>query len=173
MPFRCLPPDKYFSNRTGTVMADSKFGYQTWALAIYLFSTCSKGIFSMKLHRELGISQKSAWHLGHRLRAGFASPSGLLASPDEEDEIFVGGKARNKHQSQKLLAERGPVCKQQVAEARDRRSGRTTAAPVEDAGELRQGFVASYARAGAAVDTDEAAAYAWMPEYAHEAVNIP
>ena len=65
MSYRCRPCDKRFSVRTGTVMADSRLGYQTWALAIYLFTTCLKGISSMKPHPELGISHKSACHLGH------------------------------------------------------------------------------------------------------------
>ena len=71
MRYRCRPCGKRFSVRTGTVMADPRLGCQTWALAIYLLSTCLKGISSMKLHREMVISQKFAWHLGHRLaRAG-------------------------------------------------------------------------------------------------------
>ena len=172
MPYRCRPCDKHFSVRTGTVMTDSKLGYQTWALAIYLFSTCLKGISSMKLHRELGISQKSAWHLGHRLRAGFASPGGLFAGPVEVDEIYVGGKQRNKHASKKLHAGRGTVGKQPVAGARDRATGEVAAEPVErTTKEALQGFVREHARPGVAVHTDEASSYASLTEYAHEAVN--
>lgn len=172
MPYRCRPCDKRFSVRTGSVMADSKLGYQTWALAIYLFSTCLKGISSMKLHRELGICQKSAWHLGHRLREGFANPGGLFAGPVEVDEIYIGGKERNKHESRKLHAGRGAVGKQPVAGARDRASGRITARPVAGtAKQPLQAFVREHARAGAAVHTDELAAYAGMEEYAHEAVT--
>ena len=71
MPFRCREKEcaKRFSVRTGTVMQSSKLGYQTWAIAAYLMSTNLKGISSMKLHREVDITQKSAWHLAHRLRA--------------------------------------------------------------------------------------------------------
>ncbi len=57
-----------FSLRSGTVMQGSKLGYQVWAIAIYLVTTGLKGVASMKLHRDLGITQKSAWHLAHRIR---------------------------------------------------------------------------------------------------------
>ena len=81
MPYRCRGCRKRFSVRTDSVMADTKLGYRTWALAIYLLSTGIKGISSMKLSRELGITQKSAWHLGHRLRSGFARPRRLVRGP--------------------------------------------------------------------------------------------
>ena len=57
-----------FSVKTGTVMQSSKLGYQTWAIAACLVTTNLKGVSSMKLHRDLEITQKSAWHLMHRLR---------------------------------------------------------------------------------------------------------
>ena len=63
MPYRCRDCRQRFSTRTGTTMADSKLGYQKWAIAIYLVTTSLKGVSSMKLHRDLGITQKSAWHL--------------------------------------------------------------------------------------------------------------
>ena len=69
MPYRCRDCRKFFSVRTGTVMAKSKLGYQTWVLAIYLLTTGIKGTSSIKLHRDLGITQKTAWHLAHRIRA--------------------------------------------------------------------------------------------------------
>ena len=68
MPYRCKDCRKHFSVRTGTVMQSSKIGYQSWAISIYLFTTGIKGISSMKLHRDLGITQKSAWFMAHRLR---------------------------------------------------------------------------------------------------------
>ena len=70
MTHRCrdCPNRPMFSLRTGTVMQGSNLGYQTWAIAIYLLTTGIKGTSSLKLHRDLEITQKSAWFLMHRLR---------------------------------------------------------------------------------------------------------
>ena len=140
MPYRCRSWRKRFSVRTGTVMADTKLGHRTWALAIHLFSTCIQGISSMKLSRELNVTQESAWHFGHRLRAG-------CARPVEVNEVNLGGKESNKHAGNKLRAGRGTVGKQPVVGARDRTSGRVDARPVPNTtnGEL-QGFVRETAR---------------------------
>ena len=172
MPYRCRSCRKRFSVRTGSVMADTKLGYRTWALAIYLLCTGLKGISSMKLSRELGITQKSAWHLGHRLRAGFARPADLFAGPVEVDEVYIGGRERNKHASKKLNAGRGTVGKQPVAGARNRASGHVAARPVADTSKQElQGFVKEQASPGAAVHTDTASSYASMEGFEHAAVN--
>ena len=68
MTHRCRTCREWFSVRTGTVMQNSKLGYQVWVFASYLMSTSLKGASSMKLHRDLEVKQKTAWHLAHRLR---------------------------------------------------------------------------------------------------------
>ena len=164
MPFRCREKAcaKRFSVRTGTVMQSSKLGYQTWAIAIYLMTTNLKGISSMKLHRELEITQKSAWHLAHRLRdmlrATHAAP---MAGPLEADETFVGGKAKNMHAAKrKQLTGRGGVDKMAVAGVKDRATGRVRASVVERVdGPTLTGFVEDHAAPDAIVYTDEATAY--------------
>ena len=172
MPYRCRPCRKRFSVRTGTVMADTKLGYRCWAPAIYLVSTSIKGISSMQPGRELGVSQKSAWHLGHRLRTGFARPEDLFSGPVEVDEVFIGGKERNKHECRKLKAVRGTVGKQPVAGARDRVTGQVVARPVANTSRVElQGFVVERVRRGAAVHTDTSPAYASMKGFEHDVVN--
>jgi transposase-like protein len=107
MPYHCRDCRKFFSAKTGTVMQSSKLGYQKWALAIYILTTNIKGTSSMKLHRDLGIGQKAAWHLGHRVRETWRKGTGNpFVGPVEVDETYVGGKERNKHESKKLKAGR-------------------------------------------------------------------
>jgi len=68
MPFQCRGCRRHFSAKTDTVMAASKLPLAKWAIGLYLCSTDLKGVSSMKLHRDLGITQKSAWHMAHRIR---------------------------------------------------------------------------------------------------------
>ena len=72
MPYWCPDCRKYFSVRTGTVLRRSHISLQNWAFGIYLEVTNLKGVSSMKLHRDVGISQKSAWFMLHRIRETWA-----------------------------------------------------------------------------------------------------
>ena len=173
MPWRCRDCRRHFSVRTGTVMAQSKLPLRKWAFAIYLCATSLKGVSSMKLHRDLRITQKSAWFLAHRIREAFEAEGGMFSGPVEIDETYTGGKRKNMPKAKREgLTGRGAVGKVAIAGAKDRTTKRVSAAvvPVTD-GPTLQGFVRKRAEPGAKVYTDDARAYRGMAGFDHEAVN--
>lgn len=96
MPYHCGDCRKYFSVKTGTVMQSSKIGLQKWVIAIYLMSTNLKGVSSMKLHRDLGVTQKTAWFMAQKIRQGWLEgQDDKVDGVVEVDETYIGGKAKN------------------------------------------------------------------------------
>ena len=174
MTHRCrdCPKRPQFSLKTGTVMQGTKLPYRDWAIAIYLLATNLKGVSSMKLHRDLEITQKSAWHLSHRLRKAFENGGPLFAGPVEADETYIGGKRKNMPKSKRAaLSGRGAVGKAIVMGTKDRDTNRIAARSVESTdGATLKGFIAKHTAPGAKVYTDDHGGYEGM-DFDHEAVN--
>lgn len=125
MPHRCRSCRRFFSVRTGMLIEDSKLGYQTWLLAAYLLHTAKKGMSSVALAEKLGICQKTAWFLAHRIREAWGGSGGLMAGTVEADETWIGGKERNRHYDRKQAIPKVPV-----VGAKERESNQVIAAVV-------------------------------------------
>ena len=177
MPYWCSDCRSYFSVRTGTPIARSKIPMRKWVFAIYLCLTSLKSVSSMKLHRDIGVSQPAAWFMLHRIReawAGGGSDGGGFTGPVEADETYFGGKRKNMSNAQRReLAGtgRGAVGKTAVVGVKDRATKHVRAKVVESTDKVTlQGFVVEHTDPGATVYTDEASAYEGLP-FHHESVK--
>jgi hypothetical protein len=91
-------PRKQFSFKVGTIFEDSALGLDKWFIAMWMLANCKNGISSYELHRAIGITQKSAWHMLHRIRLAMETGSfKKFSGPCEADETFVGGLSKNMH----------------------------------------------------------------------------
>jgi hypothetical protein len=110
--WQCKACRKQFTTKTGTIFEDSPLGLDKWFCAMWLIANCKNGISSYEIHRHIGVCQKSAWFMLHRIRLAMASGSfEKMSGTVEVDETYIGGKERNKHESKKLHAGRGGIGK--------------------------------------------------------------
>ena len=160
MSYHCRDCRKFFSPRTGTALRSSKLGFKVIVLAMYLMTTGIKGTSSMKLHRDLRTTQRTAWHLAHRLRETWDRSQAAFGGPVAVDEMYVDGLEGKKHKSKKTNPGGCGSGKAVVAGAVVDAKGQVYAEVVEDTtGETLKGYVNKTAKAGATVYTDEAKAY--------------
>lgn len=171
--YRCNACKEDFTVRTGTIFERSHVPLHKWVYAMYLLVTARKGISSLQLAKEIGVTQKSAWFMLQRLREACGSDMDKLRGVIEVDETFVGGLERSKHENKKLKEGRGAVGKVPVLGMRER--GGRTKALVITANDLPtiQGAIHQFCEVGSTLHTDEHGAYSGIGGlfFHHASVN--
>jgi transposase-like protein len=168
-------PKQKFSLKVGTIMEDSPLGLDKWLAAMWLIVNCKNGISSCEIARDLGITQKSAWHMAHRIRfalhrGSFEKFSGHV----EADETFIGGKARNMHVNKRARRITGTGTKDKTPVMGIlERGGKVSAVVIPNRKKKAiQSEVKKHVEAGAALYTDALRSYDGLAgEYAHQVID--
>ena len=163
------------SLKTGTMFEDSPLGLDKWLPALWLVVNCKNGVSSCETARDLGVTQKTAWFMNHRLRFALTGGGfGLLSGEVEADETFIGGKARNMHAESRKRRITGTGGKDKTAVMGILERGgkvRTTVVPSRKKKTL-QAEVRKHVQAGSALYTDAPLSYEGLEgEYAHQVVD--
>lgn len=189
-------PQKQFTAKVGTIFEDSPVSLDKWFVAVWIITNCKNGVSSCEIARDLGVTQKSAWFMLHRVR--YAMQTGTfekMSGQVEADETYIGGLARNMHKDKKaqkitgtggsgkaivmgLLERHGIDKSQKVIDTLDngkksKKASRVRAKVVPNTqSETLQGEVRTQVKAGSEVFTDALASYQGLdPEYVHQFVD--
>lgn len=168
-----------FTLKTGTIMEDSPIGLDKWLAAMWQIVNCKNGISSYEIHRALGITQKTAWFLDHRIRLALTYGSfEKMTGHVEADETFIGGKARNMHASKRARRITGTGGKDKTAVmgilergSEDKPSKvRTTVIPNRKKKAIHA-EVKKHVEAGSALYSDALKSYEGLNEFEHQVID--
>jgi len=169
-----------FSLKTGTIFEDSPIPLEKWLCAAWLLINCKNGVSSYEIHRALGVTQKSAWFMLHRIRLAMQNNSflrmGQEGGPVEADETFVGGTPKNMHLRKRKLAKNGKfhIDKPAVFGMLDRETRQVRAKVIPSVNrEVLQNEILDHVAKGAKIYTDGWRGYEGLAkqEFIHETVN--
>jgi|SRR5579871_256889 len=167
-----------FTLKTGTIMEDSPIGLDKWLTAMWMIVSCKNGVSSYEIHRALGITQKSAWFLDHRIRLALTMGTiNKLSGQIEADETYIGGKARNMHphvRARKITGTGGkdktPVLG--ILERGGKGNSRVRVKVVDNPKKKTlQKELREHVLAGSAIFTDALKSYQGLDEFQHEVID--
>ena|SRR3990167_1796599 len=171
-PFKCGNCNRKFTAKTGTIMEGSPIALRIWLLAMYIMGTARKGVSSVYLAKQLGVTQKTAWYMAHRIREAcneFEQMRGII----EVDETYIGGKEKNKHANKKFNNGRGVANKIPVVGLKERQ-GKVVGQVVSntEAATLQQ-LIEDNVKINSAVFTDDHRSYIGLYDrgYTHRVVK--
>jgi hypothetical protein len=178
---KSVHPKRQFSAKVGTIFEDSPIALEKWIVAVWMLSNCRNGVSSYEIARAVGVTQKSAWFMMHRIRLGLQSKDGgKIGGPNsqvEVDETFIGGKARNMHKAKrnrlgKLGGMQGGHGKAIVMGILER-GGQVKATVIPDRkNNITEKIVREMVEPGTEVHTDEFSGYYHLSNgYAHKVIN--
>jgi transposase-like protein len=163
-----------FSVKVGTVMEDSPIGLDKWLMAMWQIVNCKNGISSYEVHRAIGITQKSAWFLDHRIRFALGlGTTSKFSGQIEADETFIGGKARNMHKAkrERVITATGGKDKTAVMGILERGGKVRTRVVNNTKKKTLQSEIREHVLAGSALFTDALKSYEGLSEFQHEVVD--
>lgn len=166
---------RQFTSKTGTIFEDSPIGLDKWLLAMWQIVNCKNGVSSYEIHKAIGVTQKTAWFMDHRIRLSLHPGSmGKLSGQVEVDESFIGGKARNMHlkDRRRKISAPGPKGKAVVMGILKRGGEvRTFVVPGTRRNHLKP-HIQEHVEAGSAIFTDELKSYRGLEaDYAHQVID--
>ncbi len=170
--WKCRGCKRQFSIKVGTIFENSGLGFEKWLPAIWLIANSKNGISSHELGRALGVTQKTAWFMNHRIRLAMETGTfEKLSNVVEVDETYVGGLAKNMHKVERDAKIHGTGGSDKLPiQGALQRGGKVIAEVIPDAtSEVLQGNVAEWLKPDATVYTDGATAYKGLP-FEHETV---
>jgi transposase-like protein len=166
---------RQFSAKVGTVLEDSPIGLDKWLMMMWMIANCKNGISSYEISRDLGVMQRTAWFMLHRIRDAMQDRfSGKLSGHVEVDETFIGGKARNMHlvKRERRITGTGTKNKTAVMGILERGGKVRTAVVPNRRKKSLQPEVRKHVEAGSALYSDALLSYEGLSsEYAHQVID--
>jgi transposase-like protein len=170
---------RQFTAKTGTIFEDSPLGLDKWLLAMWQVVNCKNGVSTYEIHRAIGVTQKTAWFMDHRIRValGMATPD-KFSGHVEADETFIGGKARSMHATTRARKITGTGGKDKTAvmgileRGADGKASKVRTTVIANRKKKAiQGEVRKHVEAGAALYSDALKSYEGLDEFEHQVID--